>query len=285
MPKNNIFLYKKDVTDQMYFTVTDKAPLCEPMLSDTLHWHDYFEMEFIYDGGGRHIADDTSYELSRGCAYLLTPLDIHTVIPGKDGGICLYSINFNEYAISSELFHLIMRSDRLLKATFGGDELEYLLSELKILEAQCDIDDRYRDIMVKSSFNRILVMFLRRADTENVSSDKRSQLDPIIQTAVSYIKYNFREHVTVGGLAERLGLTPNYFGELFKLGMGVSFSDYIKRLRLEYAVNLLENSTLNINEVSTEAGFNSVAYFVKVFRENKNASPSQYRRLRSRDGR
>ena len=46
---------------------------------NTMHWHDFYEIEIVIRGTGTQIFNGRNYELKRGCAYLLSPLDFHSV--------------------------------------------------------------------------------------------------------------------------------------------------------------------------------------------------------------
>lgn len=58
---------------------------------------------------------------------------------------------------------------------------------------------------------------------------------------------------------------------------GIHFIDYVNRLRIEKAKNLLYSTTLSIKEIGFQVGFSDEKYFMKVFKKLEGLSPSQYR--------
>lgn len=74
-------------------------------------------------------------------------------------------------------------------------------------------------------------------------------------------------------------LTLNYFGELFRNSVHMSFSDYLKHLRFDYAVNLLNSTEESVDRISQLSGFHSAAYFIVLFRKHFGITPSQYRNV------
>ena len=61
------------------FNITERNFLYDPLLNDTFHWHDYFEMEFFCEGEGTHMLNGKPHAINRGSIYLLTPSDFHTL--------------------------------------------------------------------------------------------------------------------------------------------------------------------------------------------------------------
>jgi len=73
-------------------------------------------------------------------------------------------------------------------------------------------------------------------------------------------------------------LNENYFCRLFKKELGISFVDYVGKIRLEKALELLRNSTIKIKDISKNVGFSNPHYFGIWFKENTGLTPSQYRK-------
>jgi AraC-like DNA-binding protein len=68
-----------------------------------------------------------------------------------------------------------------------------------------------------------------------------------------------------------------YFCKLFKKATGLTFTDYVSRVRIEKAKNLLLNPNLRVSEIAYEVGFQSLTHFNRVFRKLTGQSPSHYR--------
>jgi AraC family transcriptional regulator of arabinose operon len=79
-------------------------------------------------------------------------------------------------------------------------------------------------------------------------------------------------------LARRCGLSRSRFAELFREQMGVSPLAFLENQRLRRARELLEHTSLNLAEISVQAGFASPFYFSLRFKKHFGASPRNYRR-------
>jgi YesN/AraC family two-component response regulator len=68
-----------------------------------------------------------------------------------------------------------------------------------------------------------------------------------------------------------------YFCKVFKKGAGVTFTDYLGRVRVEKAKNLLLNRHLRISEIAYAVGFQSLTHFNRVFRKITGQAPTVFR--------
>ena len=66
------------------FLIREKEFRLEPRLMSSVHWHDYYEVEFITGGEGCHFFNSHMHSIYRGCAYIIAPSDFHTVSESKD---------------------------------------------------------------------------------------------------------------------------------------------------------------------------------------------------------
>ncbi|MBR3965978.1 MAG: helix-turn-helix transcriptional regulator [Clostridia bacterium] len=289
MPRENkLFLYqtqeRRYSDNATYFNIEDRTYIYDPLMVNAYHWHDYFEMEFFCEGEGTHILNGETLTVRRGSIHLLTPADFHTLYKKEECGEMKYfNVNFNEYALSSELIKMISEYGAPLSTVVTGEDYDQLYSEFKALTAEYKSSRPMRDMMIKNMFEKIIIIFWR-ALTKNMSESKRQtpKHDSNVRYIVSYLRIHFREQVSLAALAKEVHLTPNYVGDLFRRETGVSFTDYVQRLRLNYATNLLVSSDLPIADISVQSGFHSVSYFIRTFRLANGKTPLEYRNTTSK---
>jgi len=101
---------------------------------------------------------------------------------------------------------------------------------------------------------------------------------PMVILSLNYIYTNSHQNITVDDVATFLKKSNNYFSSLFKKEMGLSFVEYLNRLRIEEAKVLLAQTTMMTYEIAERVGFNDYKYFSVVFRNTTGKSPSQYRK-------
>jgi YesN/AraC family two-component response regulator len=101
---------------------------------------------------------------------------------------------------------------------------------------------------------------------------------PIISRAKQYIIEHLTEDLTLGQVAKAVNTSSFYFCKIFKKHTGLNFTEYVSRVRVENARNLLLNPNLRISEIAFEVGFQSLTHFNRVFKKIVGQSPSDYRR-------
>ncbi|RLY05144.1 AraC family transcriptional regulator [Streptococcus hillyeri] len=106
-----------------------------------------------------------------------------------------------------------------------------------------------------------------------------SNYSPIIQNALLYIDQHYQNNIKLNQLAEHCHISKNYLSSLFHKEVNMSLSDYLQKYRSKKACELLSNKNLSILEISERCGFQSSDYFSKVFKELKQMTPSQYRKI------
>ncbi len=100
---------------------------------------------------------------------------------------------------------------------------------------------------------------------------------PVITRAKEFIEQNHTEDLTLGEVAKAVHSSTFYFCKMFKKATGINFTDYLSRIRVEKAKNLLLNRNLRISEIAYEVGFQSLTHFNRVFKRLLGQSPSEYR--------
>lgn len=94
----------------------------------------------------------------------------------------------------------------------------------------------------------------------------------------SMIHEYYQAGITLDEIAERMHLTPEYVGTLFHKEAGVTFSTYIKTLRINKAKELLLGSDAKLYEIAELVGYSDPKYFGKVFKETTGQLPNEYRK-------
>ena len=98
-----------------------------------------------------------------------------------------------------------------------------------------------------------------------------------ITRIVEYIDKNYPFQVKLEDLAKQENLTANYISQFFTKKIGVPYYQYLNNVRLEAAVQLLQDSSLSVTQVSNYAGFSDAKYMSNVFRQKFGCTPREYR--------
>jgi AraC-like DNA-binding protein len=95
--------------------------------------------------------------------------------------------------------------------------------------------------------------------------------------ALKYLQENCYRQLTLGMLAEHIGLTECYCSKYIKKNTGISFVQYLNAIRVNNAQRLLMYTDYNVTEIAQRCGFSSIQTFNRVFKLQAGCTPREYR--------
>ncbi|MCE5173446.1 response regulator [Paenibacillus profundus] len=114
------------------------------------------------------------------------------------------------------------------------------------------------------------------AETYQIESAQECQR--FIQEAVDYIQQNYKDKLTLQMVASHVYMNAQYFSRIFKRELGVTYTDYVNKLKIAHACKLLETTGYPAYRISTECGFTDPSYFNRVFYKQMNMTPKEYKK-------
>jgi AraC-like DNA-binding protein/ligand-binding sensor protein len=121
-------------------------------------------------------------------------------------------------------------------------------------------------------FAQHLSMISRRFENEEAAPEPK-----LVTQAKQYIKGHYRGHISLDDAARAVNASPRHFCKVFKEHTGITFTDYLARVRVENTKRLLQNPHLRVSEIAFEAGFDSISQFNRSFKRITGQSPTQFR--------
>ena len=125
---------------------------------------------------------------------------------------------------------------------------------------------------LEEDFNRIFTLYLNDNDPGKMS--KSSYID----ISKNYIDDNYNLDITLNDVADHVGLHPNYLSTLFKKESGMTFLEYLRKVRIRKACQLMDESNLHLYEIAEKVGYHDNLQFNRAFHKETGVSPSGYRR-------
>ena len=134
-------------------------------------------------------------------------------------------------------------------------------------------------------FQELLTMYLRQVFL--LIQRSRMEQKPAVSTylqeemenARRYFNEHYNENINIEEFAISRSMSVSWFLRNFKQVAGMSPMHYILTTRINNAVNLLETTDYNVNEISTIVGYENPMYFSRLFKKQKGVSPTEYRKL------
>lgn len=109
-----------------------------------------------------------------------------------------------------------------------------------------------------------------------VSDYKNSNNSEIVETAKRYIERNYTKEISLEEIAGHVSVSSFYLSRIFSKREGMTYKDYLIKLRMERAKQLLKEGKKSIKEISIEVGYADQNYFSRAFKKYYNKSPKEY---------
>jgi AraC-like DNA-binding protein len=113
---------------------------------------------------------------------------------------------------------------------------------------------------------------------EDNSKELLTSSDRHIYEIVNFINKEYINKITLDALADRFFISKYYLCRMFKKTMGLSIIEFINTKRISETAFLLQNTNKAISEIAISVGFNSQAFFIKLFKRIYGMTPMQYRK-------
>lgn len=98
-----------------------------------------------------------------------------------------------------------------------------------------------------------------------------------VASAMSYVESNYVEQLRMSTVAKLCNLSPFQFSRSFKREHGLTFRDYMVKMRIQRAAQLMTESHMSVTDAAFHVGFNDCSYFARMFRRELGVCPSLYR--------
>jgi len=256
------------------------------------HYHQEFELSFITEGSGKRIVGDSVESFHPGDLIFIGPRIPHVWISGElartqHSGRTLESVYllFNQDILPQELISLPEFKDvkRAIKLSERGMLIqEDTLNHVSKIMLQLPYQDRMKRLMLFYEILHIIgksESFTLLASEAYVKS-KFETSNTRVNNIHEFLMNNYREEINLEEIAELVHLAPASVCRFFKSATGQTIFNYLNKIKVDYACNLLMNTDLNIVDISYDCGFNNLSHFNKQFKQITGKTPSQYRKLR-----
>ena len=110
-----------------------------------------------------------------------------------------------------------------------------------------------------------------------IRDQREQQSGNVILRAKNYITEHFDTDISLDDVSREVNISPYYFSKLFKEESGENFIEYLTRIRIDAAKEMLQEGDLSIREISQRAGYSDPNYFSRTFKKQTGMTPREYR--------
>jgi len=224
----------------------------------------FIDLTYVIRGSATYIIDGIDHHVSEGDVLCIPRYSRRQARSDDPGRFECYAVNF------------------VLTATDGSDAMVPLplvshvgiQSEVVALFKRITEDHLSRKPGHVMRIKAWFMLILQRLMEMLVYDIDTYRIDPRVKTAIRFIADNLSQNLPISKVADEVSLSPVYFGALFKKSTSLSYRDFLNKLRLNQAEDMLRTGKWNVSEVAQSCGFADVFYFSRLFKKEKGIPPS-----------
>ncbi len=243
-------------------------------------WHASNEHLFMYmySDGGSIVSGEQIFPIKKGVLVLIAANTYHYTMPDEPEIYDRSKLKILPYEVEKI-------SDLLNKSNVFKNFFDKAIVYAEIDDSDRDeVDGIFEEMNSCENFNIELIFFscvLRLlCFFDKYTVDSTPAAIGLMSEAIKYINENISLDIDIDKICSAINISKYYFCRKFKKHTGMTVMKYILKTRLILAKSELEKTNLSITEISEKYGFSSTSYFCRVFKENENYSPLQYRKRR-----
>ena len=232
------------------------------------HSHTYFHYFYVKDGGGSIEIGESSYPLKAEHIYMMSKNLRHSIRSGENG-LNAYEIKFD--TDDGEVLARLEALPDCLDLTGYSVEgiFEGIFTEMQNMYP-------YHEQVVGRKLEE-LIFILLRADENSSTLKSTTTYSQKFSEVLFYMNQNLEQPLTLKMLADVAHIEKIYFLKCFKAEIGATPMDYLRTLRINKAKKLLANSDMNITQISSAVGFQTIHHFTSVFKKIVGKTPTVYK--------
>jgi len=142
------------------------------------------------------------------------------------------------------------------------------------------IDSLLHKLLVSGTLQEMTQLLLERFDNWvcSIASQQSEETGRgLIAKATEYIASRYHHDLGIDEVSEYVGLSASHFCVLFKQETGMTFLDYLTRMRMEKACSILRHSEVKVYQIAPLVGYQDPRYFAQVFKKMTGMTPTEYR--------
>ncbi|MDF2921396.1 MAG: two component transcriptional regulator, AraC family [Paenibacillaceae bacterium] len=158
-------------------------------------------------------------------------------------------------------------------------DLKLKLQSMQMFRNNFSVDILHRELLELDTLQEIeawMIHFFQSslvvAEEVKVLSKRTEVLD-----ACQYVSLHLTRRITLDEVAEHLFMNASYFSRLFKKETGETFIEYVNRMKVDRAKELLDQTNLSVAHIGEALGYDNHSYFIKMFKTVAGITPQDYR--------
>ena len=239
------------------------------------HYHDSIEISIVLKGPTYYHINHQTYLAETGDVVIINPYALHyeEQLTGISHHMHLGLENFQLLGYEKNSIPVVSPIIKAPESIYFKQLVERMLAEKKEKEP-------YQEMVIKLLAIDLLVSILREIKIKklpiNPIKQKEKSKTVLANSIKFYLEAHHSEDISLDSLSSSMYISPTYMSKLFKQETGESPINYLIKIRMEKAKELLLKDELSIKEIATSVGYQDAYHFSKLFKKYTGLSPSDY---------
>lgn len=234
-----------------------------------------YDLWYVFSGEGEMKLNGRMYSLRKGSCMMLQPGDMPVAEQNPSDRLTVLFIHFK--TMDRQTNEATMSVPRMSSCIQLSDP-SFLESMLLRLLDLCDSHSAWHeeefDLLLKQ-----VIIHLLRTDSEQVENQESLGLHAqAVRKLKSRIRADGGRMPSAKQIAAITGFAPAYVNRLFRKQTGLSIKQYGTKVKMERALHLMAETSVNVTQAALTLGYSDVYYFSKQFKQYFGVSPSAYRK-------
>lgn len=252
------------------------------------HTHDFFEINYVYEGDCINIIEGESLHMKKGDLIIFHPGTFHTVYADSQSKVVNILI---ESAFFQQVFSKVQRIGESSLSLFlsrinSNSYYKYIMCNGEAVRDEItslmeeETENKIHSNIMQEALLSVLVCKLLRKSGQGIISGMRSVPSNLMIDILLYMNEHYSS-VTLSKLSEKFGYSKEHICRMFSKQTGKSFVDTLTEIKLEKAANYLESTNLKVYEIAQVLGYESSEHFHRLFKTRYGQTPYQFRKLKN----
>lgn len=232
------------------------------------HWHLPAEIIMPLEGCYQVSCNGKDYNLSTGDILFIRPGMLHRIAAPCSGSRYIAQISLPDFKLMTHIPSCILLPAQSKAGYEGASLLHSVYRTGQSGDMFCEPE----------IFNKMLSLFILCISYQRGNGQRKISVP--IEKALAYIQTHFTEELLLEDGAAAAGFSKYYFSKLFKEYTGDTFYQYVEKIRIKKAVDMLAESDYSVTSIAFSCGFHNLACFIRMFRLHMGVTPGEYRKLK-----
>lgn len=249
------------------------------------HDHDFAEITYILSGKGKYLIEGKEYDVSAGDVVMCNPGTGHQhLLADPKNPTVEFFTGFSDFHFKNMPKNSIILPDGEYVLHTSSETKQEISKHCYEMLAENQMNEPGKYFMLKTHLMQIMLLIIREITDVKDQRQEGCNFESYhkiyaVKQIINYLNENYENKISLDQIARNMYLSPVYISKIFKEETGESPINYLIKIRLEKAKDLLVHSDDNsIKSVANQVGYDDVYHFSKLFKKYYGISPLYYKK-------